>query len=273
MSICHSYILFNATAHSGLLKLWLRDLREPLCTTGMFGSFIGAVSEDAEVHEKSVEVCFAKDCLLCSRPLMFKIPISQMIAGLIPLLPQYERFALHELILHLSRLVQYDFLIQKKIMLSFFVFCFCWFLFEITFECRVAAHSAQNNMNVENLAIVVGPNILKTPEITSGGNVHKTYQRIFKVVELMIRHVDVVFANVGEQRRALLEAAKDEAMREVRQRIQNAVCLKLIFVVSSFCWYFLLQRLQFASVRKQTVPGLSDTNSNNADTTSGYKTL
>lgn len=50
-------VIVCAAAFSGLLKLWLRDLREPLCTTGMFGSFIGAVSDDAEVHEKSVEVC------------------------------------------------------------------------------------------------------------------------------------------------------------------------------------------------------------------------
>lgn len=79
---------------------------------------------------------------------------------------------------------------------------------------RVASHSAQNNMTPDNLAIVVGPNILKSPEMMSG-NVHKTFARIFKVVELMIRHVDTVFVNVAEQRRALLEAAKDEAAREV----------------------------------------------------------
>lgn len=108
-----------------------------------------------------------------------------------------------------------------------------------SFECSVAAHSAQNNMNVENLAIVVGPNILKTPEITTGGNVHKTYQRIFKVVELMIRHVDVVFTGVGEQRRALLEAAKDEAMREARctrPAVQYGFFILIFFCL--FVYYF-----------------------------------
>jgi hypothetical protein len=41
---------------SGLLKLWLRDLREPLCTTGMFNSFINCVTDDAEPLDKSIEV-------------------------------------------------------------------------------------------------------------------------------------------------------------------------------------------------------------------------
>jgi hypothetical protein len=54
----------NDARHSGLLKLWLRDLREPLCTTGMFSSFIGTVGEDAEVHEKTVEVCLFCPVLL-----------------------------------------------------------------------------------------------------------------------------------------------------------------------------------------------------------------
>jgi hypothetical protein len=52
----------------------------------------------------------------------------------------------------------------------------------------VAAHSSVNGMTADNLAIVVGPNILKSPDIMSG-NVHKTFARVFKVVELMIRWV------------------------------------------------------------------------------------
>jgi hypothetical protein len=84
-------------------------------------------------------------------------------------------------------------------------------------------------MTADNLAIVVGPNILKSPEMMSG-NVHKTFARVFKVVELMIRHVDTIFVNVADQRRALLEAAKDEAAREVRRRflfVSRALSLSL----------------------------------------------
>jgi hypothetical protein len=146
---------------SGLLKLWLRDLREPLCTFGLFNEFISLIDEDAKPHAD----------------------VLTRLAEIVLLLPQYERFSLHELMLHLS---------------------------------RVAKAADKNNMRADNLAIVIGPNILKSPDANPAA-VHKTFPRVFKVIELMIDNVDTVFAAVPAQRKALLDAAKEESQREKEQ--------------------------------------------------------
>jgi hypothetical protein len=40
---------------SGLLKLWLRDLREPLCTYGLFNEFIGTIDDDAKPKPDAIK--------------------------------------------------------------------------------------------------------------------------------------------------------------------------------------------------------------------------
>jgi hypothetical protein len=70
-------------------------------------------------------------------------------------------------------------------------------------------------MSSDNLAIVVGPNVLKSPD-ANPAQVHKTFTRVFKVIELMIDNVDEVFVGVPEQRKAL-DAAKEESQREKEQ--------------------------------------------------------
>ena len=70
------------------------------------------------------------------------------------MLPQYERFALHELMMHLSKFVFLIILIFDD---RFYKNQFFLFLN------RVASHAPTNNMKADNLAIVIGPNILKSP--------------------------------------------------------------------------------------------------------------
>lgn len=58
--------------------------------------------------------------------------------------------------------------------------------------CRVTLHEKENLMNAENLGIVFGPTLMRSPELDAMAALNDIrYQRL--VVELLIKNEDILF--------------------------------------------------------------------------------
>ena len=68
-------------------------------------------------------------------------------------------------------------------------------LHEVTLPCvffRVTLHEKENLMNAENLGIVFGPTLMRSPELDAMAALNDIrYQRL--VVELLIKNEDILF--------------------------------------------------------------------------------
>jgi hypothetical protein len=123
---------------AGLLKQYLRELKEPLLTFALYHEWVVAARMQGSPHQLT-EV----DRLVKSLPLV-------------------NAHAIRSLVNHLG---------------------------------RVSEHADVNKMNVENLAVVFGPNLLK-PKENESATIATDSRAVVQVVALLINHRDTLFSHL-----------------------------------------------------------------------------
>uniref|UniRef100_A0A8C5RY04 Rho GTPase-activating protein 29 n=1 Tax=Laticauda laticaudata TaxID=8630 RepID=A0A8C5RY04_LATLA len=165
----------NAHDISNVLKLFLRQLPEPLILSRFYNEFIGLAKESQNIN-KELDRKQMRPKLNKQQPVCIELNrIILKIKDLLKLLPTANRNTLQFLLAHL---------------------------------CRVSEHSDENKMSACNLGIIFGPTLIRPREtdatLSLSSLVDYPYQA--RMVELLITHYEKIFDTAQEHSSAATES-------------------------------------------------------------------